>query len=564
MRKIIEEIDLILNKERGSIRKEHGGRIRICLIYPNVYKIGIGNLGFQTVYRLFNERKDVVCERSFLPSFEILSHYKNFPLLSIESKTPLIEFDILAFSLCFENDLPNVLKILKLSKIPILAVDRESEHPLIIAGGILCYSNPEPFADIFDIILIGEAEELVNNFIDTYKKVIHGCESLDWKKVLKRELIGINGFYVPEAYEEIYDKMGNLVGRKSLWNEAPEKVRRVYCKDFSKKFSFSQILTEDSVFPQMFLVEAMRGCPFSCRFCLVGHVYNPPRKASFEILKDRIEHIRNCYNCNVGIIAPSPSAYTEIKDLLKIQNVEISSTSFRADSHTIEILQYLRNRKTLTLAPEAGSERLRNVLKKKISEEDLLLISEKVSEIGIENLKLYFMIGLPFEEDEDIDAIVNLLVKIRKKFQRKITASVSIFVPKPFTPFQWHGMEDEGIVKERLRKLKKDTTKIKGFRLLHEVPKYSYMQGFLAKANRRGIEVIKRISEGENFNRIFDEVRETVCSIRDFKDFLPWDFIEHEGLTREYLWQEYKRAESEAKKGISQQGNSSFSGARLF
>lgn len=548
MRKIIEEIDTILSKERGTIRKEHGGRIKICLIYPNVYKIGISNLGFQTVYRLFNEKKDVVCERSFLPPPEIINNYKTFPILSIESKTPLREFDILAFSLCFENDLPNVLEILNLAKIPSLTVERENEHPLVIAGGILCSSNPEPFADIFDLILIGEAEELIDNFLETYKAVLKGAELKDLKRALKREIMRVDGFYVPEAYGEIYDDSGNLVGRKSLWSNAPVKVKRVYCKDFPKKFSFSKIITEDSVFTQMFLVEAMRGCPFSCRFCLVGHVCKPARKASFEILKGKIEEIRACYDCSIGIIAPSPSAYPEIKDFLKLKDVEISSTSLRADKLTIEILQYLRNRKTLTLAPEAGSERLRKVLKKNISEEDLLFISEKLSEIGTENLKLYFMIGLPFEKDEDIDSIVELISKIRKKFHRKITASVSIFVPKPFTPFQWHKMEYQEIVKERLRKLKKDTVKVKGFKLLHEIPKYSYMQGFLSRADRRGIDVIRRVSLGENFNKIFDEVKDKVYSLRSFTDYLPWDFIEHEGLTKEYLWQEYKKAESEAKR----------------
>ncbi len=177
-------------------------------------------------------------------------------------------------------------------------------------------------------------------------------------------------------------------------------------------------------------------------------------------------------------------------------------------------------------------------------EEDLLLIAEKLGEKGLENLKLYFMIGLPFERDEDIEQIIRLINKIRTRFQRKITASISIFVPKPHTPFQWHRMDDYETVKDKLKKLKKDTIKIKGFNLLHEVPKYSYMQGFFARANRTALPIIKRVAEGENFNRILEEVRFQLYSIRDFNDVLPWDFIAHEGLTKEHLWEEYKKAES--------------------
>lgn len=546
MRKIVEKINLLLNKEKGTIRKEHGGRIKICLLYPNLYKIGISNLGFQTVYRLFNDIKDVVCERCFLPSEEELTHYKEFSLISFESKTPLYEFDILAFSLCFENDYPNVLKILDLAKIPILSRERKSNHPLLIAGGVICFSNPEPISDIFDVIFIGEAEELIDNFLKVYREIKENSYEQDFKYNLKLKLIKLEGFYVPEAYEDIYETSSKINGRRKLLKEAPDKIKRVYCKDFGDNFSFSQLITKESIFPNMFLVETMRGCPFRCRFCLVGHVFNPVRKASIENLNIKLKAICNSDSYTIGLIAPSLSAYGEIKDLLKNENIELSFTSLRVDKPTLEIIKYISKRKTLTLAPEAGSEKLRRVIKKGISEEDLLLVSEKLSETGLENLKLYFMIGLPFERDEDIDQIVKLISKIRGKFHRKITVSISIFVPKSFTPFQWHRMEDYEIVKERLRKLKKDTFKIKGFKLLHEVPKYSYMQGFLSRADRKALSFIKRLSRGENFGRIFDEVKGQIYSIKNFSDYLPWDFIEHEGLTKQHLWHEYKKAQSEA------------------
>jgi len=545
MRKIVDKINSIINQERGIIKKEHGGKIKICLIYPDLYQIGISNLGFQTVYRLLNERKDVVCERAFLPSNEELRDYENYPLISYETKTYLYEFDILAFSLCFENDYPNIIKILELATIPFLSSEREIYHPLVIAGGVLCFSNPEPVAEIFDIIFVGEAEELIDNFIGIYKRVKEHSYEQDFKNNLKREIIKLKGFYVPEAYKEIY-RNGKTQGREILWKDAPDKINRVYCENFSEGFSYSQITTSESVFPEMFLLETMRGCPFSCRFCLVGHVYKPVRKASLNKIIEKIDKIKKEGHSSVGIIAPSLTAYTELTELFKIPDVELSFTSLRADKFTMEILDALATRKTLTLAPEAGSERLRRVIKKGICENDILNISKRLSETKLENLKLYFMIGLPFEKDEDIDEIVNLINKIRNIFPRKLTASISVFVPKPFTPFQWHKMEEYEKVTERLKKLKKDTAKIKGFKLVHEVPKYSYMQGYFARGNRKVLKNIERISKGSNFSKIFEEVKDFVYEIKSFDDYLPWDFIEHEGLSKENLWQEYEKAKNEA------------------
>lgn len=538
MRKIFDRIDALLEKEKGTIFKEHGGRVKICLIYPNYYQVGISNLGFQSVYRLFNERKDVVCERAFLPEKE--EDFVNNPLVSFESKKPLYDFDVLAFSLCFENDYPNILKILKLSKIPYNVSERDFNYPLLVAGGVLCFSNPEPVANIFDVVFIGEAEEIVDKFIETYKSVKEGSYEEEFKINLKKQLINLEGVYIPEAYKEVYFEE-KLTGRRILWNNAPEKIKKVYCKEFSEKFNFSQIITDEAVFSNMFLLESMRGCPFSCRFCLVGHIYRPVRKASFEKLKETIERLKPS---KIGIIAPSLTAYSDLKELLKIDGVELSFTSLRADKLTFNILKDISSQRTITLAPEAGSERLRKIIKKEITEDNLLLIVEELKKINIETLKLYFMIGLPFEKDEDVDDIVKLIKKIRVIFPRRITASVSVFVPKPFTPFQWHRMEDYERVKEKLKKLKRDTLAIKGFKLVHEVPKYSYMEGYFARGSRQAISVIEKISEGENFGKILDEVKYRLYETKSFEDYLPWDFIEHEGLTKESLWKEYEKAKA--------------------
>lgn len=567
MRKIVESIDSLLKKEKGTIFKDHGGKIKICLVYPDIYQVGITNLGFQTVYRLFNLRKDVVCERAFLPSqHEIGIYEKGYPLLSMESKKPLYEFDIVAFSLCFENDYPNILKILNFAKIPYNTNQRNHKHPLIVAGGVLCFSNPEPVAEIFDIIFIGEAEELIDDFIELYKNVKESSYEEDFKKALKREVLRKEGFYVPEAYEEKYEKNSKLIGRQVLWKEAPDKIKRVYCKKLDESFAFSQIITSEAIFKDMYLIETMRGCPFRCRFCLVGHIYQPVRKVSVERIKDKLEEIKSIASC-VGIIAPSLTAYKELRELLKYNEVEFSFTSLRADSTTLEVLNELVRHKTLTVAPEAGSERLRRLIKKGITEQDLLLLAQKIgTERGsvnfkpqtfstsdkrylseVETLKLYFMIGLPFEKDEDIDEIVRLVKKVRALFNRKITVSVSIFVPKPFTPFQWHRMENMEVVKERLKKLKKDMLQIKGVRLLHEVPKYSYMQGYFARQTRKALSIIERVCRGENFSKIFEEVKDFLYETKNYEDYLPWDFIEHGGIvSREYLWNEYRKAIAES------------------
>lgn len=537
MRKIFEKIDALLEKEKGTIFKDHGGRIKICLIYPNLYPIGISNLGFQTVYRLFNQRKNIVCERAFFP--KDVEDYKKYPIVSFESKTPIYAFDILAFSLCFENDYPNILRILELGKIPYYSFQRDFNHPLIIAGGVLCFTNPEPVAQIFDIIFIGEAEELIDKFIEVYESVKKNSYEDDFKENLKKEVLKMEGFYVPEAYEEIYDTQGKLIGRQSTWDNAPKKIKRVYCKEVSKKISFSQIITQEAVFSDMFLVETMRGCPFSCRFCLVGHVYKPVRKAVVEELKAKIEEFKPF---RIGLVAPSITAYSELKELLKISNVELSLTSLRADKSIIEVLKTFRLPKTITIAPETGSERLRRIIKKEISEDDLLLVVQELNKTEIEILKIYFMIGLPFEKDEEIDEIIKFIKKIRDVFQRRITASVSVFVSKPFTPFQWHKMDEYETAKEKLKKLKKDTLQIKGFKLVHEVLKYSYMEGYFAKASRKAISVIETISKGENFWKIFDEIKDSLYEIKSFNDYLPWDFIEHEGLSKEALWKEYEKA----------------------
>lgn len=545
MRKTLDLINQILKNERGTIRKEHGGKLRICLIYPNTYRVGIANLGFQSVYRLFNQRKDVVCERAFAPDEGLIPEFeKGHPLVSLESRLPINQFDVLAFSLAFENDLPNLIKILKLSRIRILAKERGFRDPFLIAGGALCFANPEPFAEIFDCIFVGEAEELIDPFVDCYLRTKRESQSSEFKEILKRELIKLPGLYIPDAYRQITDSEGRYIGKEPLWHEAPKVIKKVSSNNLKERFNFSQIVTPLSAFPEMFLIETMRGCPFNCRFCLVGKIYRPVRKVPLENLRHAIEEARKYEPKVVGLIAPSLSAHRELVELLESPEIELSFTSLRADRLTLSMIDHLSRRKTVTLAPEAGTERLRRIIGKEISEENILEVVRALNDRGVERVKLYFMIGLPFETEEDIEGIVKLLRLIREVFHRKLTVSVSIFVPKPFTPFQWHSMERLEIVKEKLKKLNKDTLKLKGINLVHEVPKYSYLQGYLSRADRRALNLLERLSSGVSVQNIIESQFEELYTPKSFEQNLPWDFIVHDGLSKEILWKDYENAKS--------------------
>lgn len=452
-------------EKTGKLRNKHNSKIKICLVYPNVYQVSITNVEFNRLYRFFNERRDLICERSFLPSLQEIKEYKNgLPLFSCETKKTLYEFDIIVFSLDFENEYPNIIKILDLSKIVPLVRERQYQNPLLIAVGCSCFFNPEPVSNIFDIIFIGETEELMKSFLSIYKEVRKDSYEEDFKNNLKEELLKFNGFYIPEAYIEIYDLKGKLKEKRNIWINAPRKIKSVFFQD---KYQES--------FPAK-------------NFLISSNVYS------------------------------------------------ISESS---------VLSY---GKTLVLVPETGSDRLRRIIKKELSNEELLLILDKIYRNEIENLRLYLKIGLPFESESDIDEIIRFLGKTREKFHGNITANIRVFIPKPFTAFQWHKMEYYEVVKERLKKLKKDTAKIKGLTLVHEVPKYSYMEGYFSRADRRGLLIIQRVSKGENFGKIFEEIKDELYEIKNFDDYLPWDFIEHQGITRENLWEEYKKAEVEANK----------------
>ncbi|MDX9714087.1 MAG: radical SAM protein [Dissulfurispiraceae bacterium] len=542
-RKLADKTDALLAKEQGAFFKPYADRISVCLVYPNTYNIAMSNLGFQGIYNLLNQQDDVVCERSFLPAYEDIAEYvrTRTPLYSYESKRPLSDFDIIAFSLSFENDYPNIIKILRLSNIPVRSSDRQKHYPLIAAGGVAASFNPEPFAPAFDIIFAGEAEESLAEFLDLYSR---GMSVPDAKEAA----LSVQGIYLPDRYEISYSDKKTISARTAL-NDAPERIKRRVVKDINASSLCTPIVTPMSEFSDMNLVEAMRGCPWSCRFCLVGHIYNPPRKKDISILRKEIEAARQ-RSKKVGLIGPSLTDYQHIDEALAIEGVSFSITSLRASSRSADLLKLMRGARSMSIAPEAGTERLRNVINKKITEADILETAKLILDSEIKNLRLYFMVGLPTETDEDAEGIIQLSKKIRTLSNRgNISLTLSTFIPKPFTPFQWYSMERPAVVKSRVRNIKKRLAKLRGVKVRHDSVRSAMLQAIFSVGDRRVFHLIEAMADESDFRRAYANVIENIGVDMDYYIFrrraadeiLPWDFMDI-GTDKTKLLDEYVEA----------------------
>lgn len=449
-----------LARETGTVFKDWGGKLPIALIYPNSYYIGMSNLGIQAIYKFINDRSDTLCERAFYEA-------DGEKILAMESQRPLSDFAVLAFSLNYELDYLNIAPILKASGIPVFAEDRDETHPLIIAGGPCVTVNPMPVSPFFDCLCIGEAEAILPAVL----KILKNSSGEDRQELLK-ELAKISGIYVPGI------------------TKGP--VNRQWLADLDAFSVHSTVLTRETELGNMYMVEVQRGCKWGCRFCLVSCAYRPLRFHSFKSLlqqaKEGLQHRKR-----LGLVGPAVTDYPDIQKLateLREMGAEISVSSLRISPLPSVVLgEVAKGTTTVALAPEAGSQRLRNHIRKGINEDDIFRAAEKVVEQGIKHLKLYFMIGLPTETDEDVIEIARLVARCKATFDKhmtgsRITLTVAPFVPKAGTPFQREGMASLSILKHRLTLLKSQMPE-QGVSVKNESLDWSEVQAVLSRGDAR-------------------------------------------------------------------------------
>jgi len=563
--RLVKRIRDRLAKEQGTVHKDWGGRIPIALIYPNAYAVGMSNLGFLTVYRLLNDHEDIVCERAFVPDRDGPAEQASTPrtetaYLSMESQRRLSEFEILAFSVSYENDYPNIIEIVRGSGVPVLREARRTGtvgYPLLIAGGPAVFLNPEPLADVMDCFLLGEAEALLGEFLDVYRDRRYAPRS-----DLVRALCSVEGVYVPELYEPRYDGKGMLVAFDHAPG-APERVRRRRVENLGAFPTSAAITTPETEFGRMFLVEIGRGCGRRCPFCATGQIYHPVRyrsPASLEgIIAESIGRGDEA-GSRFGLVCASLGDYPhlpELYELIRRAGGTISAPSIRIDTLDDRMLAMLADsgQKTITVALEAGTERVRKAVGKDISNQAVLETIDRLASFGIFGVRLYFMVGLPGEKDEDIDAIVGLVRQIRHRFlavakstarMGEITLSVNPFVPKPWSPFQWCPMEEEAVLKERLKRIHRGLDREPNVHVTHALPKWAYLQALLSRGDRRvGMFLHAEESFPRDFKRAFRALNINpdfyVYRRRQRDELFPWDFID-QGVSKDTLYRDYEKA----------------------
>ena len=532
-------------------------KLFIGLAFPNRYYTAMSNLGFQAVYQLFNDQPQTVCERVFWPDPEDLAEVRRTgtPLFTLESQRPVRTFDILAFSISYENDYPHLLQMMELAGIPLLRQERKEGHPLIMAGGATVLMNPEPLAEFVDFFVIGEAEAIVAPLVRVLRE---GKLQGRSKEELLNELTALEGVYVPEFYSIAYRPEGTIESRTPREN-APSRVRRVWLKNLNDALTASSVLTPHTELSDMFLMELSRGCHRRCRFCASCYTYFPHRVREEPFLREMALRDSNP-GTKVGLVGAAISDYPDLitlgREVLQSRRT-LSFSSLRVDSLTPELadLVYDSGQKTVTLAPEAGSERMRRVIGKGFTEEEIFRAAEILVDRGVRSFRLYFMIGLPEEKAEDIRGIVELAKKIRhhmrersrgKKGAERILLSLNSFVPKPGTPFQWHPFENVRNLNEKIKIVERGVRQEKGVSVAADLPKWSYVQTLLARGDRR---VGKLLLAVHRLNGNWPQAYRSVDVNPDFyvyrergrDEIFPWDFIDH-GIHKEWLWAEYQRA----------------------
>ena len=528
-----------------------GGQLSICLVSPSRYQTGMSSLGFQTIYSLLVSSPGILCERSFLPDREDLEEFRRsgMSLFSLETQRPLADFDIIAFSTSFEPDYLNIPEILKLSRLPIWSRDRDESHPLIIAGGAAFFINPEPVADFLDVVCVGEGEELVPNLIDSLMAPGRG------RHELLLSLAALPGFYIPSLYNPQYHE-GRLVSVHRT-SGVPEQVKRACASLEQHRPAQSAMLTDNTEFGDMFLIEVSRGCPRGCRFCTSGFIYAPFRQNLFECLTTAIDK-GLAHRSKIGLVGAAVSDYQEIGRLCRYiveKGAKVSVSSLRIDRLDSVMLDALvaSGHKTISLAPEGGSQRLRNLIRKNLTEEQILNACELLISRDILNLKLYFIIGLPTETEADLEELIRLVRAIRERVLEhargnrrigEITLSVNPFIPKPFTPFQWCGMEPLVRLEKKVKLLEASFRTIPNVRLKVEGLRDCYFQALLSRGDRRLSRLLAAMAGGVNLKKAAKECSiDTDSYVRRIigkDEILPWDVIAAED--REHLRAEYEGA----------------------
>lgn len=542
----------LFDRETGSVRKKWKDKLPVALVFPNSYYLGMSNLGFQLVYSLLNAHDDIVCERLFYES--------GVPPRSVESNRPLGDFPVVMVSVSFEQDFPNLVAMLAAGGVEPLAERRslstpqiEPGAPLVVGGGVATFINPEPLAPFIDLFICGEFEPIADDFIEALLRISSYTRKDEMLSELAQRLSGI---YVPSLYEPLYDD-GGRIREIRVSGEAPTRVKRLSCAEKSVA-GHSTILTSETEFSEIHLTELGRGCSRSCRFCAAGYVYRRPRLWSPEAVIAALGS-RSGAGGRVGLLGmemASPTDIETISSYLLAQNCSLSFSSLRADMIKGPLLDLLKasHLKTAVIAPDGGSERLRRVINKGITAQDCLTAAQALAEADIANLKMYFMIGLPTEEAADLVEMVQLVGQIqeaineigrRKKRLPQIHLSINSFVPKAWTPFQFHSFEAVERLKEKIDFLRTAFGQFNNLKLRVDHPDAAYFQAVLSRGDRRVGRLLpeiarsprrwKKILMQSGIDPVFYAQRR-----RDASEIFPWEIIDH-GIDREFLWREYQR-----------------------
>lgn len=545
-----------MTRERGDVFRDRGGAdLRIALAYPNVYSLAMSNLGFQSMYRYFNLMPGVACERVFLPDPEDEREMRRRGegLTSFESGRPLSDFDLFAFSVSFENDYVHVLKLLDLARIPFLARDRGERGPLVLIGGAMTFINPEPLADFADVMIIGEGEETSDRYLDLFRQ-----DRERGRRAHLREAAAVPGVYVPSLAATCEER-----GTHDHQGHTLTPVEKQQRPDLAEHIAYSAIVTDRTAFSDLFLIEISRGCPRHCRFCAVSYIYPKFRTVPAQRILEVVRDCRARYGRDgrpgfdrVGLVSSAVCDYRETDALcegLLDVGVRVSVSSLRIDLLTDGLLNALARsgQETMTVAPEAGSYRLRKAIKKTMTDEQILDGAGRALDRGIRNLKVYAMVGLPTETEEDLQALVDLTLQLRRLMHERqgahpgrLSLSVNPFIPKPLTPFQWCRMEPMREIKRRVRFIERGVGKHAEIGV--ENYRSAYLEGILSRGGREMSDFLIAIHRCEgDWKRAAREIGLDVDAyLAERPDRMvpqPWDFITYDG-ERDKLDRELNRA----------------------